>query len=497
MLLKYGLVAAYGIMIIVIGIMGMKKTRSFNDYFLGGGKVGAIMTAFTYGTAYFSAVLFIGFAGKIGWGFGYSGMWIAVTNAIIGVLFVWLFVGPRIKRVSTQMKVSTMAEFLERRYNSRIMRFMAAVSIFIFFVPYSAAVFMGLSYLFETNFNMPYMYALLIMGSLTTVYLVMGGYKSMTMIDVIFGIIMTIGVVILLGFTINRGGGIANITSSLAAIDPKLVKPVGPPGIWPLLSLIMLTSVAPFAMPQLIQKFYAIKDEKAIKKGLVASTLFALLIGGVAYFCGATTRALLMDNTGEFPYMDSLYLNGVLQVDRLMPELLTNIIPESLSIIMLLLILSASMSTLAALVLISSSSIAKDIYAGFINPNVRDRTLTLLMRIGSAFFILLSVILAATKPATIVSILGISWGAIGSVFLGPFMWGLFTKKVNDVGAISASVLGLGTCLVLYVMMGPSSSPQAGSIGMIVSVVVCPLFSLLKPRKLIKPAHEIWEKHHRD
>ena len=174
MILKYGLVAAYGIMIIVVGIMGLKKTRSFNDYFLGGGKVGAIMTAFTYGTAYFSAVLFIGFAGKIGWGFGYSGLWIALTNAIIGVVGVWWFVGPRIKKLSTQMHVTTMAEFLEKRYNSKIMKFLAAISIFIFFVPYSAAVFMGLSYLFETNFHIHYTYALLSMGGLTALYLVMG-----------------------------------------------------------------------------------------------------------------------------------------------------------------------------------------------------------------------------------------------------------------------------------------------------------------------------------
>ncbi len=492
MVLKYGLFIAYGLMIIVIGIIGLRKTRSFNDYFLGGGKVGAIMTAFTYGTAYFSAVLFIGFAGKIGWGFGYSGLWIALTNALIGVVGVWWFVGPRIKKASAEMHVSTMAEFLEKRYNSRIIKFLASISIFIFFVPYSAAVFMGLSYLFESNFHIQYTYALLIMGGLTTVYLVLGGYKSMTIIDVVFGMIMTIGVVILLGFTINKGGGLGNLTQSLAAINPKLVKPVGPPGIWPLLSLVMLTSVAPFAMPQLIQKFYAIKDEKAIRKGLLASTLFALLIGGVAYFTGATTRVFLNPEVAPNAFRDGKPL-----FDRLMPELLTNVIPESLSIVILLLILSASMSTLAALVLISSSSIAKDIYAGFINPNVRDRTLTLLMRIGSAFFVLLSVILAYFEPATIVSILGISWGAIGSVFLGPFLWGLFSKKVNDVGAISASVLGLGTCLVLYVMMGPSSSPQAGSIGMIVSVVVCPLFSFLKPKKFIRPAHEIWEKHHRD
>jgi Na+/proline symporter len=234
---------------------------------------------------------------------------------------------------------------------------------------------------------------------------------------------------------------------------------------------IFLTSVAPFAMPQLVQKFYAIKDKKSIRIGMIASTSFALLIGGVAYFTGATSRIFLTPENSP-----NAFANGKPVFDAIMPELLVNVVPEALTVLMLLLILSASMSTLAALVLISSSSVAKDIYAGFINKDVSDKKLTLLMRILSAFFVCLSVVLAYFRPASIVTILGISWGAIGSVFLGPFIWGLFTKKVNKFGAVSSSILGLGTCLVLYFLKYPS--PQAGTIGMIVSIIVNPLFSAI-------------------
>ncbi|MFH2035477.1 MAG: sodium:solute symporter, partial [Candidatus Zixiibacteriota bacterium] len=163
--------------------------------------------------------------------------------------------------------------------------------------------------------------------------------------------------------------------------------------------------------------------------------------------------------------------------DALMPELLSSVIPEALSVLILLLILSASMSTLAALVLISSSSFAKDLYAGFINKNVSDKGLTTLMRLSSLFFVFLSVVLAYLKPATIVAILGISWGAIGSVFLGPFIWGLFWKKANRTGAIASSFLGLASCLILYYFFD-MPSPQSGTIGMIVSVSVTPLAGIL-------------------
>ncbi|PLX00310.1 MAG: sodium:solute symporter [Marinilabiliales bacterium] len=481
MLVKLIVISVYALMIIIIGIVGMRKTKSFNDFFLGGGNVGPWMTAFSYGTAYFSAVLFIGFAGKIGWGFGYSGMWIALFNALVGVLLVWGVFGWRIKKMSTEYGVSTMSEFLEKRYNSKNFKLMASIVIFIFMIPYSAAVFMGLSYLFTSSFGIDYWVALVFMGGFTATYIILGGYKSMAMIDMIFGIIMTVGVVVLFFSTIDKGGGIANISDSLAAINDKLVAPVGPPGIWPLLSLVFLTSVAPFAMPQLVQKFYAIKDKRSVKIGMFASTFFAMLIGGVAYFMGSTTRVLITPeaNPNSFDAGKPLF-------DRLMPELLTNVIPDSLSVLILLLILSASMSTLAALVLISSSSFTKDFYAGYIKKDMSDKGLTRMMRIMSGVFVFLAVILAYVELDVIVEILGISWGAIGSFFLGPFVWGLFSKKVNRLGGLSAAILGLAVCLTLYfiglnVDIQPRpwyfSSPGAGTIGMLVSLVVNPVFSL--------------------
>lgn len=478
MTIKLIVLIAYALMIVIIGIAGFRKTKSFSDFFLGGGNVGAWMTAFTYGTAYFSAVLFIGFAGKIGWGFGYSGLWIAVGNTLIGVLGVWWLLGGKIKRMSVETGAHTMGEYFDIRYNSPFLKLFASVCIFVFFIPYTAAVFMGLSYLFRSTFGIDYTLALILMGGFTAIYLVLGGYRSMTIIDVVFGVIMLVGVTILFGAILNRGGGLGQITAQIAAINPKLTEIVGPPGWWPLFSLVFLTSVAPMAMPQLIQKFYAIKDDRAIKIGMIGSTCFALIITGIGYFAGATTRCFLTPESAPMAFKD-----GQPVFDALMPELLTNIIPDSLSVIILLLILSASMSTLAALVLISSSTLSKDFYAGFVNKQVSDSKLTKLMRLSSVLMVILSVVLAYYRPATIVSILGISWGAIGSAFLGPFIWGLFSKRMTKVGAIASGVLGLAICLALYFQ--EMSSPEAGTIGMIVSLVTNPLVSSFTQHKNVE------------
>lgn len=475
MLVKIIVIAGYAALTLGIGFLGLRKARTFTDFFLGGRAVGPWMSAFTYAAAYFSAVLFIGFAGNVGWNFGLSGLWIAAANTLVGVLGVWALFGSRIRRMSIELQVTTMPEFLEKRYGSRFFKLMASLAIFLFLVPYSAAVFIGLSYLFTANFGLTFGAALLFMGLFTAFYLVLGGYKSMTMIDIIFGMIMCLGATVLVVSTLGKAGGLGPLKAGLAAIDPRLTASVGPGGAWPLFALVFLTSVAPFAMPQLVQKFYAIKDERAIRRGMIASTAFAALIAGTAYFTGAAARIFLTPESAP-----GAFDAGRPVFDVLMPEFLARVVPPSLSVVMMLLILAASMSTLAALVLISSSSAVKDLYAGFINPAVDDQKLTRLMRITSAVFILLSVVLAYLRPATIMAILSVSWGAIGSFFLGPFVWGLISKRATRLGAMSSGFLGLSACLGLWLAgMAPA---EAGTIGMIVSLTVTPLVSALASRR---------------
>lgn len=471
MLVKILVLSAYAAFTLGVGFLGLKKARTFADFFLGGRSVGPWMSAFSYAAAYFSAVLFIGFAGKVGWGFGLSGLWIALFNALVGVLGVWGLLGNRIRRMSVELQVTTMPEFLEKRYGSPFLKLVASLAVFLFLVPYSAAVFIGLSYLFKANFGLAYGTALLVMGLFTAFYLVLGGYKAMTMVDVVFGMIMCVGSAVLVGSTLQKAGGLGRLTAGLAAIDPKLTAPVGPGGAWPLFALVFLTSVAPFAMPQLVQKFYAIKDGRSVRIGMAASTLFALLIAGTAYFIGAAARLFLTPGTAP-----AAFAGGRPVFDVLMPEFLAKVVPPSLSVLMMLLILSASMSTLAALVLVSSSAVVKDLYAGFVRPGVSDRALTRLMRIVSAAFILVSVVMAYLRPATIVSILSVSWGAIGSFFLGPFVWGLVSRKATRFGAVGSAVLGLGACLGLAVT--GTAPAEAGTIGMLVSFAATPLLSLV-------------------
>jgi len=477
MIASYIAVIFYTGLVIVVGIAGSRRMKGFSDFLIGGGTIGPWMTAFSYGTAYFSAVLFIGFAGKIGWGFGLSGLWIAVGNTLIGVLLVWLVLGRRVRKVASELNVYTMPEFMEARYKSPFMKFFTSLAIFVFFLPYSAAVFIGLTYLLKITFAIPYEYMLIFMGVLTGIYLILGGYKSMASVDVYFGVMMILGVIILVASGVSKAGSFSAVVDGLKEIDPKLVAPVGPPGFWALFSLVILTSVGPFAMPQLIQKFYAVKDDRSIRIGMIVSTVFAVIATIGAYYTGAMTRLFLnpVDNPGAWQTAS----DGSLKLipEALMPELLKTVIPGALSGTILLLVLAASMSTLAALVLVSASSIAKDLFGGFVRKDAGDRELTSAIRISSAAFILLSMLIAYIRPAIIVTIISVSWGAIAAVMLGPFIWGLFSTRVNRIGAIGTSLISLTVCLVLFFTWGPKMSPQSASLSMGLSLILPPILSI--------------------
>jgi SSS family transporter len=358
--MKFFAVSLYVAVLFVIAFFSMKKTKTLDDFFLGNRSIGPWVSAFAYGTTYFSAVMFIGYAGKIGWGFGLSALWIVVGNTLIGSLLAWKFLARRTREMTSRLGTMTMPGFLEQRYQSRRRKIIAALIIFIFLVPSSASVYMGLSYFFESVFGIQYNYALGFMAIMTAIYLTMGGYFAMTLTDFFQGIIMIFGVLALIYFVIYSPnvGGFTNVIPALSAINPKLTFHIGPPGALNLFSLVILTSLGPWGLPQMVQKFYSIKNEKVIKTATWATTGFALLMSTGAYFTGSLSRLF-------FGSLEEVGNN----VDKIMPTIISSTVPPGVAVLILLLILAASMSTLASLVLVSSSSIAVDLF-----QSVRPKT---------------------------------------------------------------------------------------------------------------------------
>lgn len=476
----------YVLSVVAVGIYCSKKSSTVNDYVLGGRSVGPWLTAFAYGTSYFSAVIFVGYAGKFGWNFGISSTWIGIGNAIIGSLLAWVILGRRTRIMTKHLESATMPQFFEKRFNSKAMKIISAVIVFVFLIPYTASVYNGLSRLFGMAFNVDYSICVIGMAVITAVYVIIGGYKATAINDFVQGLIMLIGIVAVILATLNSKGGFTEAVAQLSQISTEGTKSpelnggfasfFGPDPI-NLLGVIILTSLGTWGLPQMVHKFYTIKDEKAIKTGTIVSTIFALVVAGGSYFLGGFGRIFV---TGEeFAEIGS---------DGIVPKMLETL-PDLLLGIVVVLVLSASMSTLSSLVLTSSSTLTLDLIKPLTKNKLDEKKSLIVMRVFVAVFLIVSVIIALNKNALISDLMGYSWGALAGAFLAPFMYGLFWKGVTKIAVYVSFVFGIGAT-VLHMIIKPTgtllgfdiASPvNLGMFTMLVGLVLVPLISLITPK----------------
>ncbi|GAB1402466.1 sodium:solute symporter [Elusimicrobiota bacterium] len=462
------MVSVFVMLMIVVGLWGMKKTTTLNDFFLGGRSIGPVVSAFAYGTAYFSAVIFIGFAGKFGWVYGLNSLWIALGNAFLGSFLAWIVLGRRTRIMSQNLDAMTMPEFLQTRYDGKYIKTISAIVIFMFLLPYSASVFKGLGYLFEVNFNISFDSALLIIMTITGIYLILGGYFAVTITDFIQGFIMLVGAVAMALLLSAKAGGVINSIQTVSLNYYKHVYSVAKPDYWLLASLVFMTSFGAWGMPQMIQKFYSVKNEKVIKMAAWTTLAFALIITTCAYYTGALTHIFF-----DSPVM----ANGKAQFDQMIPQLLVRYLPEVFVAFVLLLILSASMSTLSSLILVSASSVSIDLYKGNINPDISSKNSVMMMRFLSGIFIIISYFIARYEFSFIVTLMSLSWGVIAGGFLAPYLYGLYWKRTTLWGAKIGMISGIVTAIILFYVLGPAKSPMSASIAIIVPFFVVPIVSM--------------------
>lgn len=495
----------YAIAMALIGCISYGKSKTLDGFLIGGRNIGAWVTAFAYGTTYFSAVVFVGYAGQHGWNIGLGAIWIGIGNAVLGCLISWLLFANRTRKMTKKLQAKTMPEYFEKRYNSKGMKILAAIIIFVFLVPYSAAVYKGLGSLFSAVFpGVETWVWMLIIACLTAVYLVVGGYVATAYTDLVQGIIMLVGVVCLVVAVLSHGnvGGLSGLIENLGKIEATPTDPVdgaqltsifGGSSFKFLCFNIMLTSFGTWGLPQMIGKFYAIKDTKAIKRGTIISTIFCLVIGCGAYLIGSTSRLIL---GGQLPE------GGV---DSVIPTVLMEVLGGgTLGIILLavimILLLSASMSTLEAVVLTSASAVAVDLIPTVRKKSTKPETQMMLTRVLCLVFVACSFIFATQNIPIIVSLMSFSWGVVSGCFIGPYIWGLFSKKITKIGAYAGVLSGLltvgGATLVISITSSFSNaaahSPEMGVAAMAVSMIVVPVVSLFTKNKDKQRVEEIFE-----
>lgn len=481
MLIKIILLLLFFGCMIAVGLYARKNANSTTDFVLGGRSVGPWLSAFAYGTSYFSAVVFVGYAGQFGWKYGLASTWIGLGNAVLGSLIAWVVMGRRTRIMTHHLDVATMPDFFGKRYDSNVIKIVASAIAFIFLIPYTASVYNGLSRLFGMAFDIPYTVCVVTMAVLTGVYVILGGYMATAINDFIQGIIMLVGIAAVIGAVLSGQGGFIEAIKKLSEIPSDVPVTLGQPGAFAsffgtdpinLLGVIILTSLGTWGLPQMVHKFYAIKSEQAIKTGTIVSTFFAVIVSGGCYFLGGFGR--LFD-------VPAIYnADGSVMYDAIVPTMLSTL-PDILIGVVIVLVLSASMSTLSSLVLTSASTLTLDFIRGTIVKEMDDKKQLVFIRVLIVFFIVISVVLALNPPTFIAQLMGISWGALAGAFLAPFLYGLYWKGVTKAGVWASFICGVGITVSNMFFKFIASPINAGAAAMIVGLIVTPVVSLVTPK----------------
>ncbi len=491
MLVKILLLLVFFGTMVAVGLYSRKHANNVSDFVLGGRKVGPWLTAFAYGTSYFSAVVFVGYAGQFGYKYGMAATWIGIGNAIIGSLLAWVILGRRTRIMSKHLAASTMPDFFGKRYDSKALKITASAISFIFLIPYTASVYNGLSRLFGMAFDVPYSVCVIAMAVLTGAYVILGGYMATAINDLIQGIVMLVGIVAVVFAVLDGQGGFYEAVRKLAEIESDVAVTMGQKGAFTsffgpdllgLFGVVVLTSLGTWGLPQMVHKFYAIKDEKSVKTGTIISTFFAIIVSGGCYFLGGFGR--LFDTPAIYN------ADGAIIYDAIIPSMLATLSDLLIGIVVVL-VLSASMSTLSSLVLTSSSTLTLDLLKDNVIKNMNEKKQLLWMRIMLVFFVVISVVIALDPPTFIAQLMGISWGALAGAFLAPFLYGLYWKGVTKAGVWASFACGVLLTVLNMFFKFIASPINAGAIAMVAGLVVVPLVSLITPKMKKETVDEIF------
>ena len=485
MVVKVLLLVVFFALMLFIGFICRKNVADVNGFVLGGRSVGPWVTAFAYGTSYFSAVIFVGYAGQFGWKYGIAASWVGIGNALIGSLLAWGILGRRTRIMTHHLSSATMPQFFAARFGGKSLKIAASIITFIFLIPYTASLYNGLSRLFGMAFNIDYSVCVIVMAVLTGIYVIAGGYMATAINDFIQGIIMLIGICAVIGSVLSSQGGFLASLEGLAKVSDETVSAT--PGVFAsffgpdplnLLGVVILTSLGTWGLPQMVQKFYAIKSEKAISKGTIVSTFFAFIVAGGCYFLGGFGR-LFSDRV-------DIAVGGY---DSIIPAMLSGL-PDILIAVVVILVLSASMSTLSSLVLTSSSTLTLDLLKDHVVKKMDEKKQLFIMRCLIVVFVAISVVIAIVQykqnVTFIAQLMGVSWGALAGAFLAPFLYGLYWKGTSKAGVwasfIFSTVVMLANMFVRPMFPTLLQSPiNAGAFCMIAGLVIVPVVSIFTPK----------------
>ncbi len=458
-------IRVYAIFTLAVGILSSRKGTDMASFTVGGRSAGAWISALSYGTAYFSAVMFIGYSGGSGWSYGLWSVLVGIGNALFGSLLAWLVLADRTREYTRKHDIKSMPQLFEKRFGSSKMRLFACVVIFVFLIPYSASVYKGLTSVCSVILGIDEQVCMIIIAIASALLLVLGGYIATLKADFVQGFVMMIGVSALIVLVVlspqvgGLGTGLSNMTEYMRSHE--MLPLTGKPAV-ALISTLLMTSFGTWGLPQMVHKYYGIKDRQEVKRGTIISTVFALLVAGGGYFIGSLSHLFFGETMPE---------GGK---DFLVPLMLDQAgLPDLLVGVILVLLISASVSTLSSITLTACSTVSMDLVKPTIAKKMNDKDLAALTRILCLVFVVMSYFIA-NYPTPILEMMSYSWGIISGSFLAPYLLSLYWRGINRAGAWAGMLGGFLTAFLPAAISGFTTpdGPLYACLAMAVSFVLC-------------------------
>ena len=464
-------IGVYAIFMLAVGILYSRKGTDMASFTVGGRSAGAWISALSYGTAYFSAVMFIGYSGGSGWSYGLWSVLVGIGNAVFGSLLAWLVLADRTREYTRKHDIRSMPQLFETRFKSSKMRLFACVVIFVFLIPYSASVYKGLTSVCSVILGIDEQVCMIIIAIASALLLVLGGYIATLKADFVQGFVMMIGVTALIVLVVlsPQVGGLSSGLSNMAEYmrSHQMLPLSGRPAV-ALISTLLMTSFGTWGLPQMVHKYYGIRDRQEVRRGTVISTVFALLVAGGGYFIGSLSHLFFGDT---MPQGGKDFLVPLMLDQAGLPDLLVGVI--------LVLLISASVSTLSSITLTACSTVSMDLVKPTVAKKINEKDLAALTRILCLVFVVVSYFIA-NYPTPILEMMSYSWGIISGSFLAPYLLSLYWKGINRAGAWAGMLGGFLTAFLPAVISGFTTpdGPLYACLAMGISFALCFVVSKL-------------------
>mgnify|MGYP002508082181 CR=1 FL=1 len=486
-------IVVYLASVVIVGVAYSKKTKNVGDFYLGGRKLGPLVTAMSAEASDMSSYLLMGLPGlalaaglaEVGW---------TVIGLAVGTYFNWLIVAKLLRNYSAKIGAITIPDYFSRRYrdNSRILMAIAALMIIIFFVPYTASGFAACGKLFGTLFGIDYHIAMVVSAIVIVGYTSLGGFNAASITDFIQSIIMTIALLIVLVFGIKQAGGMDAVVENAKNLSGYLNMFQGynaetdSAGTFSALSVVstLAWGLGYFGMPHILLRFMAIENPNKIKTSRRVASVWVVISMSIAVLIGVVGMSMV--KSGALPAFDDSE-TIIIQIATLLSQ--SGIVPALVAGVILAGILASTMSTADSQLLAASSAASENIIGGLFKVKLSETSKMIVARVTLIIISVIGVFIAWDSNSSVFGIVSFAWAGFGAVFGPVVLLSLFWKRSNKYGAVAGMLVG-GVMVFLWEKVISGLAPVLNIYELlpafVISLVVNIVVSLITP----KPEKEI-------